>query len=118
VANRGAIRGLKTSLFLPSGQNCPGNSGKIDPIAFEEYIAVGGYQSLDKALYQYVTSRPGGGGNHQKRFVLPGGAGYPTGLKWATVAKQPGKQKYVICNADEGDPGRLLTVAFWKVTPI
>jgi bidirectional [NiFe] hydrogenase diaphorase subunit len=37
-----------------------------------------------------------------------GGAGYPTGLKWATVAKQPGKQKYVICNADEGDPGAFM----------
>ena len=37
-----------------------------------------------------------------------GGAGYPTGLKWATVAKTPGAQKYVICNADEGDPGAFM----------
>ena len=36
-----------------------------------------------------------------------GGAGYPTGLKWSTVAKATGMHKYVICNADEGDPGRL-----------
>ena len=43
-------------------------------------------------------------------FVVPrrGGAGYPTGLKWATVAQSPGKNKYVICNADEGDPGAFM----------
>lgn len=82
-------------------------SGKIDPERIEEYIAVGGYQSLHKVLYEMTPAevvteitRSGLRGR--------GGGGYPTGLKWATVAKMPGEQKYVICNGDEGDPGAFM----------
>uniref|UniRef100_B8HVQ4 NADH dehydrogenase (Quinone) n=1 Tax=Cyanothece sp. (strain PCC 7425 / ATCC 29141) TaxID=395961 RepID=B8HVQ4_CYAP4 len=82
-------------------------SGKIDPERIEEYIAVGGYQSLHKVLYEMTPAevvteitRSGLRGR--------GGGGYPTGLKWATVAKMPGDQKYVICNGDEGDPGAFM----------
>lgn len=83
------------------------NSGKIDPDRIEEYIAVGGYQSLYKALYEMTPAQVV---EEITKSGLRGrgGAGYPTGLKWATVAKQPGKQKYVICNADEGDPGAFM----------
>jgi bidirectional [NiFe] hydrogenase diaphorase subunit len=83
------------------------NSGKIDPDRIEEYIAAGGYQSLYKALYEMTPaqvveeiSKSGLRGR--------GGGGYPTGLKWATVAKMTGEQKYVICNGDEGDPGAFM----------
>jgi bidirectional [NiFe] hydrogenase diaphorase subunit len=83
------------------------HSGKIDPDRIEEYIAVGGYQSLYKAIYEMTPaqvveeiSKSGLRGR--------GGGGYPTGLKWATVAKMPGEQKYVICNGDEGDPGAFM----------
>jgi bidirectional [NiFe] hydrogenase diaphorase subunit len=83
------------------------HSGKLDPERIEEYIAVGGYQSLYKALYEMTPaevvdqiSRSGLRGR--------GGGGYPTGLKWATVAKMPGDQKYIICNGDEGDPGAFM----------
>jgi bidirectional [NiFe] hydrogenase diaphorase subunit len=83
------------------------NSGKIDPERIEEYIAVGGYEQLYRVLYEMSpqevieeVTRSGLRGR--------GGAGYPTGLKWATVAKMPGEQKYVICNADEGDPGAFM----------
>jgi bidirectional [NiFe] hydrogenase diaphorase subunit len=83
------------------------NSGKIDPERIEEYIAQGGYTSLYKAIYdltpQAVVEEITKSGLRGR-----GGAGYPTGLKWATVAKMPGKQKYVICNADEGDPGAFM----------
>ncbi len=83
------------------------NSGKIDPERIEEYIAEGGYTSLHKAIYdltpQAVVEEITKSGLRGR-----GGAGYPTGLKWATVAKMPGKQKYVICNADEGDPGAFM----------
>jgi bidirectional [NiFe] hydrogenase diaphorase subunit len=82
-------------------------SGKINPERIEEYIAVGGYQSLYKAIYEMtptqVISEVTKSGLRGR-----GGGGYPTGLKWATVAKMPGKQKYVICNADEGDPGAFM----------
>jgi len=83
------------------------NSGKVNPERIEEYIAVGGYQSLYKALYEMTPaevvdqiSKSGLRGR--------GGGGYPTGLKWATVAKMPGDQKYIICNGDEGDPGAFM----------
>ncbi len=83
------------------------HSGKIDPERIEEYIAVGGYQSLYKVLYDMT---PGQVVDTITRSGLRGrgGGGYPTGLKWATVAKMPPGQKYVICNGDEGDPGAFM----------
>lgn len=83
------------------------HSGKVDPERIEEYIAVGGYESLYKALYdmspeEVVTEIT------QSGLRGRGGGGYPTGLKWATVAKMPGDQKYIICNGDEGDPGAFM----------
>ncbi|MGP1385044.1 MAG: NuoF family protein [Thainema sp.] len=83
------------------------HSGKVDPERIEEYIAVGGYESLYKALYEMtpaeVVAEISNSGLRGR-----GGGGYPTGLKWATVAKMPGDQKYVICNGDEGDPGAFM----------
>ena len=82
-------------------------SGKIDPDRIEEYIGEGGYQSLYKVIHdmtpQEVVDEISKSGLRGR-----GGGGYPTGLKWATVAKMPGEQKYVICNADEGDPGAFM----------
>jgi bidirectional [NiFe] hydrogenase diaphorase subunit len=83
------------------------NSGKIDPQKIEEYIAVDGYLALVRAMAEKTPneivqeiSKSGLRGR--------GGAGYPTGLKWDTVAKTGGSTKYVICNADEGDPGAFM----------
>ena len=83
------------------------NSGKIDPTRIEDYIAVGGYSVLQKVLN---TMSPAEVLDQVSRSGLRGrgGAGYPTGLKWGTVAKNQGPQKYVICNADEGDPGAFM----------
>ncbi|MBS1851043.1 MAG: SLBB domain-containing protein [Acidobacteria bacterium] len=83
------------------------NSGVIDPERIEEYIAACGYTALVEALTELTpaevieqVTRSGLRGR--------GGAGYPTGLKWSTVAKAVGTQKFVICNADEGDPGAFM----------
>lgn len=83
------------------------NIGKIDPERIEAYIAAQGYQALYQVLHEMqpnqvveAISRSGLRGR--------GGAGYPTGLKWATVAKAKAERKYVICNADEGDPGAFM----------
>jgi bidirectional [NiFe] hydrogenase diaphorase subunit len=91
-------------------------SGKIDPERIEEYIAVGGYEALYRALYEMTPaevvdeiSRSGLRGR--------GGGGYPTGLKWATVAKMAGDQKYVICNGDEGDPGAFMDRSILESDP-
>lgn len=83
------------------------HSGKVDPERIESYIALGGYQSLFKVLYEM---EPVDVVNEIQQSGLRGrgGGGYPTGLKWATVAKMPGNQKYVICNGDEGDPGAFM----------
>jgi bidirectional [NiFe] hydrogenase diaphorase subunit len=83
------------------------NSGVIDPERIEEYIAHEGYSALIKVLTemtaQQVISEVMTSGLRGR-----GGAGYPTGLKWSTVAKAVGTQKFVICNADEGDPGAFM----------
>jgi len=83
------------------------NSGQIDPERIEAYIAVGGYEQLFHVLSE---KQPQDVIEQVTRSGLRGrgGGGYPTGLKWATVAKMPGKQKYVVCNADEGDPGAFM----------
>ncbi len=83
------------------------NSGNIDPESIEEYIAAGGYEQLHHALYE-LTPEAVVGEVTRSGLRGRGGGGYPTGLKWATVAKMPGQQKYVICNADEGDPGAFM----------
>ena len=68
---------------------------------------LGGYQSLYKAIYEMTSAEVV---NEISKSGLRGrgGGGYPTGLKWATVAKMPGEQKYIICNGDEGDPGAFM----------
>jgi bidirectional [NiFe] hydrogenase diaphorase subunit len=84
------------------------NSGKIDPERIEDYLAAGGYEALTKALTEMTPAMVIG---EVTRSGLRGrgGAGYPTGLKWSTVAKaNGGKKKYVVCNADEGDPGAFM----------
>ncbi|EDX83035.1 Respiratory-chain NADH dehydrogenase 51 Kd subunit family [Synechococcus sp. PCC 7335] len=83
------------------------NSGKVDPEKIEDYVALQGYAALYRVLREYspdeVTKAIAQSGLRGR-----GGAGYPTGLKWETVAKMPPGQKYVVCNADEGDPGAYM----------
>jgi bidirectional [NiFe] hydrogenase diaphorase subunit len=83
------------------------NSGKIDPDRIEDYLAAGGYQALTQALTE-MTPAQVLEEIYQSGLRGRGGAGYPTGLKWSTVSKAVGTQKYVICNADEGDPGAFM----------
>lgn len=83
-------------------QNC----GRIDPLSIEDYEASGGYQALRKAL----TLSPQEIINEVKISGLRGrgGAGFPTGLKWSFAASAKSDIKYIICNADEGDPGAFM----------
>jgi bidirectional [NiFe] hydrogenase diaphorase subunit len=83
------------------------NSGRVDPEKLADYIAAGGYQSLAKALEE-MTPREVIEEIRKSGLRGRGGAGYPTGVKWALVAKQPAQTKYVVCNADEGDPGAFM----------
>ncbi|HWQ53388.1 MAG TPA: FAD-dependent oxidoreductase [Bryobacteraceae bacterium] len=83
------------------------NCGIINPDDIEEYIAVGGYTSLYKVL---IDGRPDLYIEQIKASKLRGrgGAGYLTGLKWEFLRKAQADRKYIICNADEGDPGAYM----------
>ncbi len=81
-----------------------GNCGVIDPLSVSEYVAMGGYSALYKAFYQMS---PGEVVEEVIRSGLRGrgGAWFPTGIKWDMARKTTSEEKFVICNADEGDPG-------------
>jgi NADH-quinone oxidoreductase subunit F len=83
------------------------NCGIINPDDIEEYIAVGGYQALYKVL---IDANPAAVVEQLKASKLRGrgGAGYSTGNKWEFLAKAKEQPKYIICNADEGDPGAYM----------
>ncbi|HUA82511.1 MAG TPA: NuoF family protein [Bryobacteraceae bacterium] len=83
------------------------NSGYADPERIGDYIALGGYQSLLCALAEMKPEEIVGEVK-KSRLRGRGGAGYPAGLKWELVARHPSSTKYVICNADEGDPGAFM----------
>ena len=83
------------------------NLGRIDPESLEDYLARDGYEALKRVL-QDMTSTEVRDEITASGLRGRGGAGYPTGLKWTTVAKAQGAQKYVVCNADEGDPGAFM----------
>ncbi len=82
-------------------------NSRIDPMNIEDYIAVGGYSALSKVLNsmtpEQVISEIEGSGLRGR-----GGAGFPTGRKWRLCHDAPGDIKYIICNADEGDPGAFM----------
>lgn len=83
------------------------NSGIVEPERIESYLASGGYQALHHALWEMTPAQVL---DEVRASGLRGrgGGGYPTGVKWELVAKTENVQKYVICNADEGDPGAFM----------
>ncbi|MBW1991090.1 MAG: NADH-quinone oxidoreductase subunit NuoF [Deltaproteobacteria bacterium] len=83
------------------------NCGFINPERIEEYIGRGGYQALYKVLKE-MTPEEVIATVKDSGIRGRGGAGFPTGLKWEFCYKNPGEVKYVICNADEGDPGAFM----------
>ncbi|MCD4842409.1 MAG: NADH-quinone oxidoreductase subunit F, partial [Methanosarcinales archaeon] len=93
-----------------------GNNSKIDPHSIEDYIAIGGYSALAKVL-----------GGMQPMEVIDeiknsgirgrGGGGFPTGRKWESTRNAEGDIKYVICNADEGDPGAFMDRSILEGNP-
>jgi len=91
------------------------NCGFIAPENIKHYIASGGYSGLVKAL----GMTPGGIIKEIKKAGLRGrgGAGFPTWQKWSLCRRSPGKEKYIICNADEGDPGAFMNRALLESDP-
>ena len=102
------IKSLKETQFYSKQHRVAlRNCGVIDPENIDEYIAYDGYQALAKCLKEYtpeqviqIVKDSGLRGR--------GGGGFPTGLKWSFTAANQADQKYVVCNADEGDPGAFM----------
>jgi len=93
-----------------------GNNRRIDPMSIDDYIALGGYSALSKALSQMTPEQVM---EEVKRSGLRGrgGGGFPTGWKWQTTRDAPGEPKYVIVNCDEGDPGAYMDRSLMEGNP-
>lgn len=108
VNEDGIIKPLyEVDFYKKQLRNALRNCGKINPEDINEYIAVGGYEALEKVLTKMT----------QKEVIQEikdsglrgrGGAGFPTGLKWEFTYNSNSEEKYVACNADEGDPGAFM----------
>ncbi len=93
-----------------------GNNRFIDPLNIEDYIALGGYEALAKALFQMTPEQVLA--EVKKANVRGrGGGGFPAGAKWQTTRDAPGKRKYVIVNCDEGDPGAYMDRSLMEGNP-
>lgn len=92
------------------------NCGKINPENIDDYLAVDGYKAIEKCLKQMTPEQVI---DEVKRSGLRGrgGAGFPTGVKWEFARKSPGDVKYIICNADEGDPGAYMNRSVLESDP-
>ncbi len=126
VLQRLLYREPTTEAVIPTMQEIPffalqelrvlKNRGLIDPEIIEEYIARDGYAGMAKALTEMTS-------DEIVKEILDsglrgrGGAGFPTGLKWKFAASSPGDVKYVLCNADEGDPGAFMDRSVLEADP-
>ncbi len=92
------------------------NKGLIDPESIDDYIAREGYLAAAKALFEMT---PDDIVEEMKRSGLRGrgGAGFPAGMKWAFAKASPGDVKFVLCNADEGDPGAFMDRSILEADP-
>ena len=93
-----------------------GSNGEIDPASIDDYLALGGYSALAKALSQMTPEQVL---EEVKKSNLRGrgGGGFPTGRKWEECRNAPGDIKYVIVNADEGDPGAYMDRSLLEGNP-
>ncbi|WP_265444795.1 NADH-quinone oxidoreductase subunit NuoF [Acetivibrio straminisolvens] len=90
--------------------------GQIDSTSITEYIATGGYCALEKALFD-MSSDDIINEISEANLRGRGGGGFPAGRKWAQVKRQNTKQKYVVCNGDEGDPGAFMDRSIMEGDP-
>ena len=103
------------SYYKKQVRNLLKNNSFIDPLKIDDYIVSGGYKALKKALKMTpeeiidIIKKSGLRGR--------GGAGFPTGKKWESAKKAEGEPKYIICNADEGDPGAFMDMSLLEGNP-
>ncbi len=92
------------------------NCGHIDAEHIDEYIAIGGYQGLERVLFD-LTKEEGLDMIEKSALRGRGGGGFPAGKKWRQVANQKEKERYVVCNGDEGDPGAFMDRSIMEGDP-
>ena len=104
------------TFYAKQQRNVFRNNGRIDPVSIEDYVARDGYAAFIKVLRDYMPEQV-------IEAVLKsglrgrGGGGFPTGRKWDMCHKAVGDEKYIICNADEGDPGAFMDRSLLEGTP-
>jgi NADP-reducing hydrogenase subunit HndC len=103
----GVLRSREVPFFARQLKIALRNCGVVDPLDIDEYIALNGYVALEKVLFE-LTPDETLDTIHRSGLRGRGGAGFPAGLKWQWVREAAGDEKYVICNADEGDPGAFM----------
>ena len=111
-----ATRESDIPFYKNQKRNIIGSNIKIDPKSIEDYLAIGGYSALAKVLSRMSTEEVL---EEVKKSNLRGrgGGGFPTGRKWEESRNAPGETKYVIVNADEGDPGAFMDRALLEGNP-
>lgn len=90
--------------------------GHIDSTSIEEYFAIGGYAAFEKALFD-MTGEEVINEVEEASLRGRGGGGFPTGKKWSQVRRQKEKEKYIVCNGDEGDPGAFMDRSIMEGDP-
>jgi len=116
VTKRKVTSEKKIPFYKAQNRLILGNNGLIEPTEIEDYIGIGGYNALSKAL---LEMKPEQIIDEVKASGLRGrgGAGFPTGKKWEDCRKAAGDMKYIICNCDEGDPGAYMDRSLLEGNP-
>jgi len=116
ITNEKAVQESEIPFYKYQRRILLGNNIKLDPKSIDSYFAVGGYSALIEALFkmqpeQIIETVKASGLRGR------GGAGFPSGMKWQFARKSPGDTKYVVVNADEGDPGAFMDRALLEGNP-
>ena len=111
-----AVHQSEIPYYKKQTRNLLGTNPKIDPRSIDDYLAIGGYSSLAKALLQMSPEQVL---EEVKKANLRGrgGGGFPAGLKWETARNAKAEIKYVICNGHEGEPGAYMDRAIFQGNP-
>ena len=116
VDGRPAVTIAEAPFYRGQRRNVLAHCGRVDPKRIEDAVARGTYAAMAKVLTsmrpEEVIDEVRGSGLRGR-----GGAGFPTGVKWGLCRKAPGERKYLICNADEGDPGAFMDRALLEGVP-
>lgn len=116
VSKEKAVRESDIPFYKNQKRHIIGDNIKIDPKRIDDYLALGGYSALAKVLFGMTAERVV---EEVRKSGLRGrgGGGFPTGIKWDAARNAPGETKYVVVNADEGDPGAFMDRAVLEGNP-